>query len=154
MFILVAVIAYTLFHTRVGTAVPGGGEHPRADTLGVNVLPLSLHERDARWRHRRIRQRSSSGLGRSLRRERDGWSRIHRAGGNDLRTVSSGGSALLTALIFGFAESHSPGKLAILPGPDPVRFLLMAPYIATIIVVAGVVGRAAPRRQTGSRTSR
>ena len=33
-------------------------------------------------------------------------------------------------------------KLALLGTPIPSEFLAMAPYIATIIVVAGVVGRA------------
>src|SRR5690606_10725387 len=44
------------------------------------------------------------------------------------------------ALVFGFADSLQ-GKLAILQTPIPSEFLLMAPYIATIVVVAGLVGR-------------
>ena len=42
------------------------------------------------------------------------------------------------ALIFGFAESLQT-RLAILSVPIPSQFLLMAPYIVTIIVLAGVV---------------
>ncbi len=45
------------------------------------------------------------------------------------------------ALIFGFAESLQT-RLAILSVPIPSQFLLMAPYIVTIIVLAGVVGEA------------
>ena len=45
------------------------------------------------------------------------------------------------SLIFGFADSLQ-GKLAILRVPIPSQFLLMAPYIATMIALAGLVGRA------------
>jgi simple sugar transport system permease protein len=48
--------------------------------------------------------------------------------------------ALMAALVFGFADSMQQ-KLALLQTPIPSEFLSMAPYIATIIVVAGVVGR-------------
>ena len=51
--------------------------------------------------------------------------------------------ALSAALVFGFADSLQ-GKLAILQTPIPSEFLGMAPYIATIIVVAGLVGRTRP----------
>jgi simple sugar transport system permease protein len=49
--------------------------------------------------------------------------------------------ALLAALVFGFADSLQQ-KLAILQTPIPSEFLAMAPYIATIILVAGLIGRA------------
>jgi ABC-type uncharacterized transport system permease subunit len=43
-------------------------------------------------------------------------------------------------LLFGFADSLA-SKLAILGVQIPSEFLLMAPYVATMIVLAGVVGR-------------
>jgi simple sugar transport system permease protein len=43
-------------------------------------------------------------------------------------------------LLFGFADSLA-NKLAILGVKIPSEFLLMTPYIATMIVLAGVVGR-------------
>ena len=43
-------------------------------------------------------------------------------------------------LVFGFADSLA-SKLALLNVAIPSYFLLMAPYIATMIVLAGVVGR-------------
>ena len=49
--------------------------------------------------------------------------------------------ALMAALIFGFADSLQQ-KLAILRTPIPSEFLAMAPYIATIVFVAGLIGRA------------
>jgi simple sugar transport system permease protein len=48
--------------------------------------------------------------------------------------------ALVAALVFGFAESLQ-SKLAILSIPIPSELLLMAPYLVTLLVVAGVVGR-------------
>jgi general nucleoside transport system permease protein len=43
-------------------------------------------------------------------------------------------------LLFGFADSLA-SYLAILNVQIPSQFLLMAPYIATMVVLAGVVGR-------------
>ena len=56
--------------------------------------------------------------------------------------------ALGAALVFGFADSLQ-GKLAILATPIPSEFLAMAPYIATVIVVTGVVGKARPPAADG-----
>ncbi len=52
------------------------------------------------------------------------------------------------ALVFGFADSLQT-KLSILGVPIPSEFLLMAPYLATILVVAGVVRRARPPAADG-----
>ncbi len=52
------------------------------------------------------------------------------------------------ALIFGFADALQT-KLAILQVPIPSQFLLMAPYLVTIIVLAGVVGEAVPPAADG-----
>jgi len=43
-------------------------------------------------------------------------------------------------LLFGFADSLA-SRIAILQVKIPSEFLLMAPYIATMIVLAGVVGK-------------
>ena len=43
-------------------------------------------------------------------------------------------------LLFGFADSLA-SKLAILGVQIPSEFLLMTPYVVTMIVLAGVVGR-------------
>jgi simple sugar transport system permease protein len=51
-------------------------------------------------------------------------------------------------LLFGFADSLA-SKLAILRVGIPSEFLLMAPYIATMIVLAGVVGRSQPPAADG-----
>jgi simple sugar transport system permease protein len=48
--------------------------------------------------------------------------------------------AYMSSLIFGFADSLQV-KLQILRVPVPSEFLLMAPYIVTMIVMTGVIGR-------------
>ena len=49
--------------------------------------------------------------------------------------------AFLAALVFGFADAIQ-SSLSILSIAIPSEFLLMVPYVVTIIVVAGLVGRA------------
>jgi len=46
-------------------------------------------------------------------------------------------------LLFGFSDSLA-GKLTILRVPIHNKFLEMAPYLVTIIVLAGVIGRGQP----------
>jgi simple sugar transport system permease protein len=48
--------------------------------------------------------------------------------------------ALGAGLLFGFADSLA-AKLAIVGVRIPSELLLMTPYLATMIVLAGVVGR-------------
>lgn len=48
--------------------------------------------------------------------------------------------AILAALFFGFANNMQ-SNLSIIGVPIPSEFMLMIPYIATIIAVSGVVGR-------------
>ncbi len=55
------------------------------------------------------------------------------------------------ALLFGFtAELQS--VLATINVPIPSNILLMAPYVVTIIAVAGLVGKVRAPRRTASRT--
>ena len=49
--------------------------------------------------------------------------------------------ALSAALIFGFADALA-AKLGILQTGIPSEFLLMAPYLATLVVVTGIIGKA------------
>jgi simple sugar transport system permease protein len=50
--------------------------------------------------------------------------------------------------VFGFADALQV-KLAILDTGIPSEFLLMAPYLVTIVVVAGLVGKARPPAADG-----
>ena len=140
--VMVAVSTYYLFYTRHGLRARAVGEHPRAaDTLGINV-----------YRTRYINVTIAgmvAGFG-------GAWFTLGSVGRFDEGMTGGRGfiglaamifgrwhpvGALAAALVFGFADSLQQ-KLALLQTPIPSEFLAMAPYIATIIVVAGLVGRA------------
>ena len=56
--------------------------------------------------------------------------------------------SLGAGLLFGFAESLST-NLSILRFPIPAELLLMVPYILTMVILAGVVGRSQGPAATG-----
>ena len=149
MFVLVAVITYALFHTKWGLRSRAVGEHPKAaDTLGVNVygyryMNVMLGGAIAGFGGAFFIQGSVGSFDENMTAGRGFiglaamiFGRWHPVG------------ALSAALVFGFADSLA-GKLSILEVPIPSEFLLMTPYIATIVVVAGVVGRARPPAADG-----
>jgi simple sugar transport system permease protein len=147
--VMVAVATYYLFHTRIGQRTRAVGEHPRAaDTLGVNVY--------------RIRYLNVT-LGGMVAGFGGAWFTLGSVGRFDENMTGGRGfiglaamifgrwhpvGALAAALVFGFADSLQQ-KLALLGTPIPSEFLAMAPYIATIVVVAGLVGRAKPPAADG-----
>lgn len=140
--IMIAIATYYLFHTRSGLRARAVGEHPEAaDTLGINVYRL-------RYINVTIGGMVAGFAG--------AWFTLGSVGRFDINMTGGRGfiglaavifgrwhpvGALLAALVFGFADSLQQ-KLAILQTPIPSEFLAMAPYIATIVLVAGVVGRA------------
>ena len=147
--ILVAIATYYLFHTKGGLRARAVGEHPRAaDTLGVDVywtryLHVTLAGMVAgfggayftlgsvgRFDENMTNGRGFIGLAAMI------FGRWHPVG------------ALMAALVFGFADSLQQ-KLALLNTPIPSEFLAMAPYLATIVVVAGLVGKARPPAADG-----
>jgi ABC-type uncharacterized transport system permease subunit len=147
--ILVAVATYYLFHTRNGLRARAVGEHPEAaDTLGLNVY--------------RIRTINVT-LGGMVAGFGGAWFTLGSVGRFDEGMTGGRGfiglaamifgrwhpvGALMAALVFGFADSLQQ-KLAILQTPIPSEFLAMAPYVATIVLVAGLVGRARPPAADG-----
>ncbi|MFZ2101021.1 MAG: ABC transporter permease [Oricola sp.] len=147
--VMVAVATYYLFYTRYGLRARAVGEHPRAaDTLGINV-----------YRTRYINVTFAgmvAGFG-------GAWFTLGSVGRFDENMTGGRGfiglaamifgrwhpvGALMAALIFGFADSLQQ-KLALLNTPIPSEFLAMAPYLATIVVVAGFIGRARPPAADG-----
>ncbi len=142
MYILLIVIHVGLFYTRWGLRVRAVGEHPRAaDTLGINVF---------RTRYIAVL------LGGLVAGFGGAYFTLGSVGRFDEVMTAGRGFIALAAmifgkwmpfgafgasLIFGFAESLQ-GKLSILKVPIPSQFLLTAPYIATMIALAGLVGRA------------
>jgi general nucleoside transport system permease protein len=139
----VAIIAVTigLFRTRWGLRVRAVGEHPQAaDTVGINV---------ARTRFWNVALAGGIvGLGGAFYTigQVGAFSSdvTNGAGYIALAAVIFGGwnpiRVTLAALLFGFT-SELQSVLGILGSPVPNDFLLMLPYVVTIISVAGLVGR-------------
>jgi general nucleoside transport system permease protein len=142
MFILVAAIHFGLFYTRWGLRSRSVGEHPKAaDTAGINV----------HWVQYRnvILAGMIAGFGGAFL----GLSQVARFESDMTGGVGFIGLAAMifgrwlpigvlgAGLVFGFARAVQQ-KAALFNIGLPSEFLLMVPYIATIIVVAGVVGRA------------
>lgn len=140
-FVSVAVVWFLLYRTRWGLRVRSVGEHPEAaDTVGINV-------RLVRWQAVLLGG-LFAGLGGAFFTIGSSVSFI-----KDI-TVGNGFIALaalimgrwhpvraaLMALFFGFV-SQLGSQLQTLQTPMPSQFLLMLPYVATIIAVAGLIGR-------------
>jgi len=149
MYVLLAVVQVALFRTRWGLRVRAVGEHPRAaDTVGIRVLAV-------RYRNV-ILGGMMAGLG--------GTSFTLGSVGGFTKNMTAGRGfialaamifghwsplgAFAAALLFGFADALQ-SILAVLNVPIPSQFLLMAPYIATILAVAGLVGRVRPPAADG-----
>jgi simple sugar transport system permease protein len=149
MFLILLAIHVGLFHTRWGLRVRAVGEHPQAaDTVGIRVLFT---------RYRNVVMGGMvAGIGGayftlgSVGRFEEGMTAGR--GFIGLAAMIFGRwnplGAFAAALIFGFADSLQI-KLSILNVPIPSEFLGMAPYIVTILVVAGAVHRARPPAADG-----
>ena len=145
IYTLFALLIFThilLYFTRWGLRMRSVGEHPKAaDTLGINVF--------------RIRYISVLASG-TIAGLAGSYMSIGAAGRfNEGMSAGKGflglaamlfgnwnpGGAYLGALIFGFFDSWQE-KLSILQVGVSSEILGMAPYIATMIVLAGFIGRA------------
>jgi ABC-type uncharacterized transport system permease subunit len=150
-FILVFVMGFALYKTTWGLRTRSVGENPRAaDTLGINVYRLQYTNL------------AISGMLAAL-----GGAALIIDGGNAFdRGITNGrgflalavmifgmwrpSRAMLGALLFGFAQAlqtffQQQGLTNLIPS----QFIGMLPYILTIIVLAGVVGRARPPAHVG-----
>jgi len=149
MILIVAVTSVALFNTRWGLRVRAVGEHPRAaDTVGIRVL-------FTRYRNV-ILGGIVAGIGGAyfslgaVGRFEEGMTAGR--GFIGLAAMIFGRwnpvGALGAALIFGFADSLQV-KLNILQVGIPSEFLAMAPYLVTILVVAGAAHRVRPPAADG-----
>jgi ABC-type uncharacterized transport system permease subunit len=149
MVLCVIVMHITLFYTPWGLRTRAVGEHPKAaDTLGINVHLVRYVNV--------IIGGLIAGLG-------GAYFTLGSVGRFDEGMTAGKGfiglaamifgnwnpfGAFSSSLIFGFADSLQV-KLQILRVPIPSEFLLMAPYIVTMIILTGVVGRAIPPAADG-----
>lgn len=141
MYVVVALISIGLFRSKWGLRMRAVGEHPTAaESVGINVNKV---------RFRNVLLAGAiAGLG-------GAYFTIGAVGpfGKEM-TAGKGFIALAAlifgrwsplgavsaALIFGFADNLQ-GVLSITGTPIPSEFMLMVPYIATIVAVSGFVGR-------------
>ena len=149
MFLFIAAIFIGLFYTRWGLRTRAVGERPKAaDTVGIRVL-------FTRYR--------SVVLGGIVAGVGGAYFTLGSVGRFDQGMTAGRGfiglaamifgrwnpiGAFGAALIFGFADSLQV-KLSILQVGIPSEFLAMAPYLATILVVAGAVHRSRPPAADG-----
>lgn len=151
--LVVAATWFVLGRTRFGLRLRAVGENPQAvDTAGISVAWL-------RWRALVIAGALSGVAGAYL-------SIAHGAG--FVRDMTAGkGYLALAALIFGkwrpwptlfacllFAftdalQARLQGVALPLVGVIPVQFIQMSPYVLTVLLLAGFVGRAAAPKASG-----
>ncbi|MFE1645694.1 ABC transporter permease [Microbacterium sp. P01] len=141
MYIAVALVWFAMFRTRWGLRLRAVGEHPQAaDTVGINVNATRF------WNV--LLAGAIAGLGGTVFTIGNGiaFNKEMTAGAGfiALAAVIFGQwdpiKATLAALLFGFASSLQ-NTLSVIGSPVPSEFMLMLPYVVTIFVVAGVVGR-------------
>lgn len=148
--VLVFLTHYVLFHTKWGLRTRAVGEHPRAaDTLGVNVYRLQYINV--------MIAGAIAGLG-------GGFLTLEAVGSFERAMTNGRGFVALAVMIFGKWTPIGSWGAALLFGftnamqtqlqfggriEIPHQFIGMLPYLLTIIVLAGFVGRSRPPAAEG-----
>jgi len=141
MYFLIIILSIILFYTRWGLRLRSVGEHPKAaDTLGINVFrtrytAVILGGMTAGFAGSFFVLGSIGYFEQGMTAGR-GFISLAAMIFGKWTPVGSFGAGLL----FGFAEALAT-NLSILKFPIPAELLLMAPYVITMVVLAGVVGR-------------
>jgi simple sugar transport system permease protein len=150
LYVIVAAVAFALYRTRWGLRLRAVGEHPKAaDTVGINV------KRTRFWNV--ALAGAIAGLGGAFitlsQTGQFGKDVTAGAGFIALAAVIFGRwdpiKATLAALLFGFA-SNLQNALSVVGSPVPSEFMLMLPYVVTIVAVAGLVGKSRPPAASGT----
>jgi ABC-type uncharacterized transport system permease subunit len=141
MFLLIVITHIFFNFTKWGLRIRSVGENPKAaDTLGINVFRL-------RYISVFISGTIAGFAGAHMSIGQIGFFSESMSAGKGFLGLAAmifgnwnPGGAFLGSIIFGFFDSWQD-KLAILQVGIPSEFLGMAPYIATMIVLAGFIGR-------------
>lgn len=139
--ILVLILTFLIYRTRWGLRLRASGEKPAAaGTVGINVLRI-------RYRAMLVAGMICGLAGSYLPLATAGSFQMEMTAGKGfiaLAAVIFGAwhpiGAFAAALVFGFADS-AQALLSVLGVGVPPQLLNSVPYIITIVVVAGVVGR-------------
>ncbi|HWV19701.1 MAG TPA: ABC transporter permease [Devosia sp.] len=152
-FIAVPVTAWVLFRTRFGLRLRAVGENPKAiDTAGISVTRLRYQAL--------IITAVLVGIGGAY------LSIAQSAGFNNNMSAGRGyialaalifakwrpGPALLVCLMFGFLDAvqfRIQGQVFPIIGEVPVQAIQALPYILTVILLAGFIGRAVAPKASG-----
>jgi general nucleoside transport system permease protein len=141
---LAIFLTWAMYRTRWGLRLRALGEHPRAaDTVGVNVLR-------GRWVAILISGAMAGLAGANLTLEQVGSFTEGMTNGRGFIALAANifgrwipGGAYLASLLFGFADALQLKLQLFSDTIDlPPQFFLMFPYVLTVIVLAGVVGKA------------
>ncbi|MCX8006892.1 MAG: ABC transporter permease [Coriobacteriia bacterium] len=143
--VLIAVVAqWALYRTRWGLRLRSLGEHPKAaDTVGISVYR-------GRWAAVLMSGALAGLAGANLVIEQVGSFTENMTNGRGFIALAANifgrwtpAGSYLASLLFGFADALQI-KLQMLRGQIdiPPQFFLMLPYVLTVIVLAGVIGRA------------
>ena len=137
-------LTWALFKTRWGLRLRALGEHPKAaDTVGIDVLR-------GRWIAVLISGVMAGLAGANLSLEQVGGFSDSMTNGRGFIALAANifgrwipGGGYLASLLFGFADALQL-KLQIFSDviKIPPQFFLMLPYVLTLVVLAGVVGKA------------
>jgi simple sugar transport system permease protein len=137
-------LTWAMYRTRWGLRLRALGEHPRAaDTVGVHVLR-------GRWIAVLISGLMSGLAGANLTLEQVGSFTENMTNGRGFIALAANifgrwipGGAYLASLLFGFADALQLKLQLFSDRIDiPSQFFLMLPYLLTVLVLAGVVGKA------------
>jgi simple sugar transport system permease protein len=141
VYVIVIVLTYMIYRTRWGLRLRAAGEKPAAaGTVGINVLQI-------RYRALILAGLISGLAGSYLSLATSSSFQIQMTAGKGfigLAAMIFGGwhpvGAFFAALVFGFADA-TQSLLSILGVDVAPQILQSIPYVVTIVVVAGVVGR-------------
>lgn len=149
MYLVVPLIAWGLFKTTWGLRLRAIGEHPlAADTVGIRVNPLRF------WNVSLAGAIAGLGGAYFTLDSNGAFTREMTAGLGyiALAAVIFGQwhpiKATAAALLFGFASALQQ-TLGAIGSPVPSEFMLMLPYVITILAVAGFIGQSRPPAASG-----